>query len=95
MVSVAVPAVVPVMLTGLVVPKLKVGGYVPFAGLEVTAAVSATLPVKPPEGVMVTVAVFPVVAPAVSVSDELLRVKVGVGGGTAVTVTVAELLDEL
>lgn len=27
MVSVAVPAVVPVMLTGLVEPKLKVGGY--------------------------------------------------------------------
>jgi hypothetical protein len=48
MVRVAVPAVVPVILTGLVVPKLKVGGYWAPAGLEVMAAVSVTLPVKFP-----------------------------------------------
>jgi len=36
------------MLTGLVGPKLKVGGYWGTAGLEVMAAVSLTLPVKPP-----------------------------------------------
>jgi hypothetical protein len=84
MVSVAVPAVVPVMLTGLVVPKLNVGGYVPFAGLEVRAAVITTFPMKPPEGVTVIAVEFPVVAPAVSVSDEAVMVK---PGGTAVTVT--------
>src|ERR1035438_6954792 len=36
MVSVAVPAVMPVMLIGLVEPKLKVGRYWAPAGLEVT-----------------------------------------------------------
>jgi len=63
MVSVAVPATVPVMLTGVVEPKLRVGGYWAPAGLEVTAAVRATLPVKPPAGVTVIVYVFPLVAP--------------------------------
>ena len=56
------------MVTGLVKPKLKVGGSVAPLGLDVTAAVSATLPVKPPEGVTVMVEVFPVVAPGATVT---------------------------
>ena len=78
-VSVAVPAEVPVMLTGLVEPKLKLGGYWAPVGLEVTAAVSTTLPVKPPAGVTVMVEVFPVVAPGVTVTAGPLTVKLGVG----------------
>jgi hypothetical protein len=39
-VNIAVTAVAPVMLTGLVVPKLNVGGSVAPVGLETMAAVS-------------------------------------------------------
>ena len=63
MVRVAVPAPAPVMLTGVVAPKLRVGVATTLAGLEVTAAVSATLPVNPPTGVTVMVEALPVVAP--------------------------------
>ena len=83
-VSVAVPAEVPVMLTGLVEPKLKVGGYRAPAGLEVTAAVSVTLPLKPPAGVTVMAEVFAFVAPGETVTAVPLTVK---PGGWAVTVT--------
>lgn len=85
MVRVAVPAVVPVMLTGLVEPKLRVGGYWALVGLEVTAAVSATLPVKPPAGVTLTNEVLPVIAPAMTLTAVLLNVKLG-AGRLAVTV---------
>jgi hypothetical protein len=68
MVSVADAVPVPLIVTGLVVPKLAVGGYKAFAGLEVIAAVSVTLPVNPPEGVIVIAEVFPVVAPAAAVT---------------------------
>jgi hypothetical protein len=68
MTRVAVPAVAPVIVTGLVEPKLNVGGYWAPEGLEVTAAVNPTLPVNPPAGVMVMVDVFPVVAPRASVT---------------------------
>ena len=68
MVSVAVAAVAEVMLTGEVEPKLKVGGEVAPLGLDVRAAVNATLPVKPAAGVIVTIEVFPVVAPAAMVT---------------------------
>jgi hypothetical protein len=76
MVRVAVPAVVPAMITGLVEPKLKVGRYWAPAGLVVMTAVNATLPVKPPAGVTVIVDVFPEIAPgatetAVPVSEML------------------------
>ena len=64
MVRVAGTPVVPVMLTGLVEPKLQVGGFTAPAGLEVMAAASVTLPVKPPTGVTVMVDVFPEDAPA-------------------------------
>jgi hypothetical protein len=82
MVRVAVAALLPVMVTGLVEPKLKVGGSMAPAGLEVMAAVSATLPVKPPTGITVMVEVFDVVAPGAMVTAVLVIVKVG-----AVTVT--------
>ena len=61
-VSVAVPAPAAVMLTGVAL-KLKVGRSVAPKGLVAIAAVRATLPVKPPLGVTVMVAVLPVVAP--------------------------------
>ena len=85
MVSVSMPAAAPEMFTGLVEPKLRVGGSTAPLGLEVTAAVSATLPVKPPDGVTVMVEVFPVVAPAVTVT----AVPVIVKPGGPVTVTEA------
>ena len=74
---VAVPAAVPEMLTGLVEPKLNVGGSCAPLGLEVTVAVSATLPVKPPDGVTVIVDVFPVVAPGSTVTGVAVIVKLG------------------
>ena len=77
MVRVAVPAVVLVMLTGVVDPKLKVGGYWAPAGLDVRAAIKATLPVKPPAGVTVMVDVFPVVAPGEIVTGVPLTAKLG------------------
>lgn len=79
MVRVAVPEVVPVMLTGLVKPKLKVGRYWAPEGLEVIAAASATLPAKPPVGVTVIVEVFPVTAPGAMVTLVPLSVKAGGG----------------
>jgi hypothetical protein len=57
MVRVAIPAVVPVMLTGLVEPKLSVGKSCAPDGLDVMAAVRATLPVKPPLGLRTIVVV--------------------------------------
>ena len=81
--SVAVPAVAPVMLTGLVEPKLRVGVSCAPLGLEVMAAVRATLPVKPPLGVTVIVEVFPVVAPGLTDT----AVPATVTPGAAVTVT--------
>lgn len=86
-VSVPVAAVVPVMLTGDVEPKLNVGGLVAPVGLDVCAAVRTTLPVKPPLGVTVMVAVLPVIAPGATVIvPPLVRAKLG-GGTKAVTVT--------
>jgi len=62
-VSVAVLAVEPAMFTGLVDPKLRLGGYCAPAGLELMVGARETFPVKPPAGVTVIVEVFPVVAP--------------------------------
>lgn len=77
MVSVAVPAPVPVMETGVVAPKVNVGRSCAPLGLLVIAAVMATLPVKPPLGVTVTVAEFPVVAPGAMVTDVAAMVNAG------------------
>jgi hypothetical protein len=76
-VSVAEPAVVPLMVTGLVVPKLNVGGTTAFAGLVVMAAVSTTLPVNPFAGVSVIVDVSPETAPAVTVTAVPAILKLG------------------
>jgi hypothetical protein len=84
-VRMAVPAVVPVILTGLVEPKLNVGRYCAPDGLVVTTAVSATLPVKPPLGVTVMVEAFPVIAPRATVTD--VPAIVMAGGTGIVTVT--------
>jgi len=84
MVRVAVPELVPVMLTGVVEPKLKVGGYCAPAGLEVMAAVSATLPVKPPKGVTEIVEVLPEVAPGATEAAVPLTVKQAVHGAITV-----------
>lgn len=86
MVRVAVPAAVPVILTGLVEPKLIVGGYWAPVGLAVMAAVSVTLPVKPPTGVRVMVLVFPVVAPGTKVTAAPVIVNAGETGGVMVYV---------
>lgn len=92
-VSVAVPAVVPAMLTGLVEPKLKVGGYWAPVGLEVITAVSAILPVKPPTGVTEIVEVLPATAPRATLTAVPLIVKLGLT--PAVTVTAAVAVPEL
>lgn len=83
--SVAVPAAVPVILTGLVEPKLRVGRFCAPLGPEVTAAVSVTLPVKPLNGVTVMADVFPVVAPALTVTAVPAIVKKGVPACQTVT----------
>lgn len=83
-VRVADPLLAPVMLIGVVAPKLSVGTSTAPEGLEVTDAASATLPMKPPLGVRVMVEVFPVVAPGVTVAEGPLRAK---EAGIAVTMT--------
>ena len=83
-VSVAVNAVVPVMLTEGV--TLQVAGLVAPAGAVVTAQVRLTAPVKPFAGVTVIVDVLPVVAPAAIVTLPLFE-RAKVGGTKAVTVT--------
>ena len=75
MVRVAVPEVVPLMLTGLVEPKLSLGVSTAPAGLVVMTAVSATLPLKPLAGVRVMVEAFPVVAPGVTITAVPLIVR--------------------
>ena len=87
-VKVAVATDVPEMLTGEVAPKVKVGGSTAPVGLEVRAAESVILPVKPPLGVAVTVEVLAVVAPGRMETDEPLIVKLR--GGAAVTSTALE-----
>jgi len=89
MVSVAVPALALVIFTGLVEPKLNVGGFWAPAGLDVIAAVSVTLPVKPPLGVTVIVEVLPVFAPGLT--DTVVPATVKVGGTATVTVTAGDV----
>jgi hypothetical protein len=90
MIKLAVPAEALLMLTGLVAPKLNVGGFTLPAGLEVMAAVSVTVPVSPPDGVTVMVDMFPVVAPGPTVTAEPVIAKPG--GVTAVSPVVAEVV---
>ena len=89
-VSVAVAAEAPVIETGEVEPKLKVGSSEAPAGVLVSAAVRVTLPVNPPAGVTVIVEVFPVVAPGGTV--RAVPDNERPGGTVAVTVTFSLLL---
>ena len=70
MVIAPVPEATEVMVTGLVEPKLRVGGLMAPEGLAVIAAVNVTtaLPMKLLDGVTVTVDTLPAVAPAVTVT---------------------------
>jgi hypothetical protein len=86
MVRVAICAPLPVMLTGLVLPNVKVGRLVAPVGEAVIDAESETAPAKPPTGVTVTATVFPVVAPAWSESCGASMVKPG--GGVTVTAAI-------
>ena len=85
-VSVAVTAVVPVTVSEA--GTVQVTGLTALAGDVVTAQLRATVPVNPFEGVMLTVDVLPVVAPAATVIAPLF-VSAKVGVGAAVTVTFA------
>jgi hypothetical protein len=92
-----VAAVVPVMLTGDVVPKLNVGRSEAPAGLAVRAAVKVTLPVNPPLGVTVIVELLPVVAPGelMVMAPPLVRAKeAGVEVTVTVTVVVCVMVPE-
>jgi hypothetical protein len=89
-VSVAVPEAAPVIDTGLVALKLKVGGLTLPEGLDVRLAERLTLPVNPLAGETVTVDEFPVVAPAVTVTA--VEASVNVGGETAVSPMVEDVL---
>jgi hypothetical protein len=82
-VSVDVPAVVPVISTGVV--TAQVPGLAEAVG--VIAQVSATFPVNPPAGVTVIVAVLPLVAPAWKLILPLF-VSAKLGGALTVTFTV-------
>ena len=77
MVRTAVPAPVPVIITGFVAPKLSVGRSCAPVGLEVRAAVNSIVPVKPLFGVMVIVEEFPVDAPGDKVVEVPLSAKLG------------------
>jgi hypothetical protein len=90
-VSVAVAALIPEMLTGVVDPKLSTGELVPPNAAML--AVMITLPVNPFTGVIVIREVLDEVAPAVTVRGAPLTVKLASGG--AVTMTVFDPLAVL
>ena len=91
-VSVAVAAEDPVILTGLVEPKLSTGRFVAPAGCAAIVAVSITLPVNPPDGVTVIVEVLPEVAPALTLSATAPIAKLAGTGAVTVTVAVPDAL---
>ncbi len=66
------------MVTGVVEPKLNLGRFVAPAGLLVMAAVRATEPVKPPDGVILIMEVLPLVEPGDTVTVVPLKLKLGV-----------------
>jgi len=83
-VRVPLPLEAPVMSTGEVAPKLKVGWSTAPLGLDVTAAERVTLPVNPPLGVTVTVSVP--LLPAGTVRLGRLAASKNEAGTAAVTV---------
>jgi hypothetical protein len=86
MVSVAVPELEPVTFTGLVVPKLNVGGFWAPAGADVIAADKTTLPVKLPAGVTITVEMLAVVDPGAVTTAVPAMVKAALTGPETITV---------
>jgi hypothetical protein len=84
----------PVMSTGDVVPKLKVGESTAPSGLDARAAVRVTFPVKPPLGMTLIVVVLPVVVPGelMVMAPPLVIVKLGATYALTVTVTVVWLV---
>lgn len=90
---VAVAGVPGVTFTELLGLKLNVGRFWAPAGLEVIAAVSVTLPLKPPIDVTVIVEVFPVVAPGLTEMD--MGAPATVKQAACVTVTEASPLAGL
>jgi hypothetical protein len=80
------------MLAGLVAPKLSVGRFWVPAGAEVMEAESVTLPVKPPEGLMVMMDALPASAPGAMETAVPLTVK---EDGTGVLTVTENLLDAL
>lgn len=84
-VSVAVPRLGPAMVSGVVVPKLKVGRSKAPEGLAVRTAVRATLPVNPTAGITVIVEVLLVVAPGATVTAVPLTAKLGFTATVTVT----------
>jgi hypothetical protein len=95
MVRVAIPAEAPVMLAGLVDPKLNVGASSAPDGPEVMEAVRVTAPVKPPLGVTVMVEVFPVVAPGTRMTGVPPIVNEGGAGVVTVTLDVFDALKKI
>jgi hypothetical protein len=85
MVRVAVAALVPVMTTELVVPKLSIGSSCAPVGVEVNDALIVTLPVNPEVGVTVMVDVLPVDAPGLTITAVPVKVQPGVRAGPTVT----------
>jgi hypothetical protein len=83
-VRVAVAAEAPVIETGEVEPKLKVGNSEAPAGELVSAAVRVTLPVNPPAGVTVIVEVFAVAAPGATVTEVPAKDKLGFAAAVTV-----------
>ncbi len=95
MVRVAVPLLELIRLTGVVDPKLKVGGSCATVGPDAIAAVSATLQLQAGFAVTVIVEVLPVVAPAATVTAVPVIVNDTGVEVPPVTVTVAVLLVAL
>lgn len=85
MFSVADAGFVPGTRSGLLEPKLRVGSEDAPEGLEEMEALSVTVPVNPPEGVMAIVEVFPLVEPRVTVTAVPCSVRPGAGTGPLLT----------
>ena len=77
------------MLTGLVT-KFQVGGFTAFAGPAVMAAVKATLPVNPPDGVTVIVLAPPLPAVTVRLVGDAESAKLGTGAAFTMSAMVVE-----
>jgi hypothetical protein len=89
-VRVAVWLPAPVIVTGEVAPKLRVGGLTAPAGEEASDADKVTAPVNPAIGLRVIVDVFPVVEPGAM--NKFVPLRLIPGGIAADTETYSSLL---